>query len=156
MLIVLKLDMKIKEIMKKDPIIVKPDESLAAVSKKMAAEDRDVAVVEDGELVKGLVTASDIYYAMKSYVLGKDLLESTPMEIREVHVSELMKRPTAIEFMEACGLTGTHMCIVQEQDNTVADAMRVMAISGVDHILILGDNGIAGTLSANDLLKAFN
>jgi len=156
MLIALKLDMKVKEIMKKDPIIVKPDESLAAVSKKMATKNRDVIVVKEGELVKGLVTASDIYYAMRSYVLGKDLLESIPMEIRDVHISELMKAPTAIEFMEACGLTGTNMCIILGQDDTVVDAMRVMAISGVDHILILGDDGIVGTLSDNDLLKAFN
>ena len=41
------------------------------------------------------------------------------------------------------------------KDDTVADAMRVMAISGVDHILIIGEDGIAGTLSGNDLLKAF-
>jgi CBS domain-containing protein len=149
------LEMKVKKIMKKDPIIVKPEESLAAVSKKMAANDRDVVVVKEGELVKGLVTASDIYHAMRSYVLGKSMLESIPMEIRDVHVSELMNTPTAIEFMEACGLTGTNMCIILGQDDSVADAMRVMAISGVDHILIVGDDGIAGTLSDNDLLKAF-
>ena len=33
--------------------------------------------------------------------------------------------------------------------------MRVMAIGGVDHILIVGQKGIVGTLSDNDLLKAF-
>jgi predicted transcriptional regulator len=57
--------------------------------------------------------------------------------------------------MEACGLTGTNMCIVLGEEDTVADAMRVMAIGGVDHILIIGDDGISGTLSDNDLLKAF-
>ena len=147
--------MKIKKIMKKDPIIIEPNETLAEVSKKMAAKEKDVVVVREGELVKGLVTASDIYYAMKSYVLGKNMLESIPMEIRDIEISELMKAPMAIEFMEACGLTGTNMCIVLGEDDTVADAMRVMAISGVDHILIIGEDGIAGTLSDNDLLKAF-
>ncbi len=155
-MITLNLDMKVREIMKKDPIIVKPDESLATVSKKMAAKDRDVVVVKEGELVKGLVTASDIYYAMKSYVLGRNLLESIPMEIRDIRIDELMKTPSAMDFMQACGLTGKNMCIVLGQDDTIADAMRVMAISGLDHILILGDDGIAGTLSDNDLLKAFN
>ena len=149
------LDMKIQKIMKKDPIIVEPTETLADVSKKMAAKEKEVVVVKEGELVKGLVTASDIYYAMKSYVLGKNLLESIPMEIRDIEISELMKAPMAIEFMEACGLTGTNMCIVLGEDDTVADAMRVMAISGVDHILIVSEDGIAGTLSDNDLLKAF-
>ena len=66
-----------------------------------------------------------------------------------------MKAPLAMEFMEACGLTGTNMCIVLGEDDTVANAMRVMAIGGVDHILIIGEDGVSGTLSASDLLKAF-
>ena len=154
-MITLNLELVIKEIMKKDPLIVGPHETLANVSKQMAAKEKDVVVVKDGELVKGLVTASDIYYAMKSYVLGKNMLESIPIEIRDIEINELMKAPMAIEFMEACGLTGTNMCIVLGEEDTVADAMRVMAISGVDHILIIGEGEIAGTLSDNDLLKAF-
>ena len=149
------LDMKVKTIMNKDPLIVQPNETLADVSKRMAKGYKDVVVVKEDEIVKGLVTASDIYYAMKSYVLGKNMLESIPMEIRDIKIGELMKAPMAIEFMEACGLTGTNMCIVLGEEDTVADAMRVMAIGGVDHILIIGDDGVSGTLSDNDLLKAF-
>ena len=149
------LEMQVKEIMNGNPVIVSPNETLAEVSKKMAKHSKDVVVVREGELVKGLVTASDIYYAMKSYVLGKNMLESIPMEVRDIKISELMKAPMAIEFMEACGLTGTNMCIVLGEDDTVANAMRVMAIGGVDHILIIGDDGISGTLSDNDLLRAF-
>ncbi len=37
----------------------------------------------------------------------------------------------------------------------MADAIRVMAIAGLDHILIVGDEGVSGTLSDNDLLNAF-
>jgi CBS domain-containing protein len=155
MLIVMNLEMKIKDLMKKEPLIVDPDDHLAAVSKKMAAKGKDVVVVMKDGLVKGLVTAGDIFFAMKSYVLGKNLLESIPVEIRDMRVGELMKAPQAMEFMEACGLTGTNMCIVLGEEDTVADAMRVMAIGGVDHILIVGQKGIAGTLSDNDLLKAF-
>ncbi|MFH1178895.1 MAG: CBS domain-containing protein [Candidatus Bathyarchaeota archaeon] len=149
------LDMKVKNVMKKDPIIVDPNDSLADVSKKMAKKGKDVVVVQSDGVVKGLVTASDIYYAMKSYVLGKNMLESIPMEIRDLKIGELMKAPMAIEFMEACGLTGANMCIVLGEEDTAANAMRVMAISGVDHILIIGDDGVSGTLSDNDLLKVF-
>lgn len=77
------------------------------------------------------------------------------MEIRDVKISELMKAPQAIEFMEACGLTGTNVCIVLGEEDTAADAIRVMAMSGVDHILIVGDSGVSGTLSDNDLIKVF-
>ena len=147
--------MKIRELMKPDPMIIAPDESLADVSKKMAKKGKDVVVVEDDGLVKGLVTAGDIYFAMKSYVIGKNMMEEIPMEIRDVQISELMSAPHAMEFMEACGLTGTNMCIVLGEEDKAADAIRVMAVSGVDHILIIGDKGVSGTLSDNDLIKVF-
>ena len=149
------LEMKIKNLMKKNPLIVEPSENLAEVSKKMAAEGKDVVVVMEGGEVKGLVTAGDIFFAMKSYVLGKNMLEAIPIEIRDMRVGELMKTPNAMEFMEACGFTGANMCIVLGEEDRVADAIRVMAIGGVDHILIIGEGGVTGTLSDNDLLNAF-
>jgi|GEM_PF-1316403 CBS domain-containing protein len=149
------LEMKIKELMKPNPLMVAPGESLADVSRKMAKKGKDVVIVEDDGMVKGLVTAGDIYFAMKSYVIGKNMMEDIPMEIRDVKISELMKAPHAMEFMEACGLTGTNMCIVLGEEDKAADAMRVMAMAGVDHILIVGDNGVSGTLSDNDLIKVF-
>ena len=149
------LEMKIKSVMTKNPLIVSPSESLSEVSRKMAEADKEIVIIKEDDLVQGVVTASEIFFAVKSYVLGKDLLESIPMEIRDLKVGELMKAPMAHEFMEACGLTGTNMCIVLGEDDTVANAIRVMAISGIDHILIIGDNGVSGTLSDKDLLKAF-
>jgi CBS domain-containing protein len=120
----------------------------------MVDKGKDVVVVMDEDVVRGLVTAEDIFSAMKSYVLGKNMFEEVPMEVRDMKVAELMRKPSAMEFMEACGLTGTNMCIVLGEDDKAVDAIRVMAISGVDHILIIGDNGIAGTLSEADLIKA--
>jgi predicted transcriptional regulator len=149
------LEMKVKEIMQKNPIIIDSNESLADVSKKMASIGRDIAVVEENKIVQGFVTASEIFFAMKSYVLGKQMFESIPIEIRDMKIFYLMKTPLASEFMEACGLTGKNNCIVLREENSVADAIRVMAISGVEHILIVKNTGIAGTLSSKDLLKAF-
>ncbi len=146
--------MKIKELMKKKPLVVEPSESLAAVSRKMVDGGKDVVVVMDEDVVRGLVTAEDIFFAMKSYVLGKNMFEEMPMEVRDMKVMELMKAPPAMGFMQACGLTGTNMCIVLGEEDKAADAIRVMAIGGVDHILIVGDEGIAGTLSEGDLIKA--
>jgi len=146
--------MKIKDLMKKNPLVVNPSEDLATVSKKMVDKGKDVVVVMDEGVVRGLVTAEDIFFAMKSYVLGKNMFEEVPMEVRDMKIAELMRKPSTMQFMEACGLTGTNMCIVLGEDDKAADAIRVMAIGGVDHILIVGDNGIAGTLSEADLIKA--
>ena len=67
------LEMKVKEIMQKNPIIVGSSESLADVSKKMASSDKDIVVVKEDDVVQGFVTASEIFFAMKSYVLGTQI-----------------------------------------------------------------------------------
>ncbi len=148
------LEMKIKDLMKKDPLTVKPSENLASVSKKMVEKGKDVVVVMEEDVVRGLVTAEDVFFAMRSYVLGKNMLEEIPMEVRDMRVAELTRAPSAMEFMHACGLTGPNICIVLGEEDKAADAIRVMAIGGVDHILIVGDEGIVGTLSEADLIKA--
>ncbi len=150
------LEGKVGEYMKRDPLIAKPEASLREVASLMAGEGKDVVVVRgvDG-VVRGLVTASDLFGAMTSYVLGKDLLEQIPRDIRDVQVQEILRRTKTEEFMEACGLSGTQLCISLGEDDTVANAIRVMAIGGVDHILILGEGGVVGTLSDNDLVRVF-
>jgi CBS domain-containing protein len=153
-LINLNLEMKVRDLMKK-PLIVDPDENLAKVSKKMALRGKDVVIVMKDDAVKGLVTAEDIFFAMKSYVLGKNMLEQIPLDIRDMRISELMRAPVAKEFMQSCGLMSTNMCVVIGVDDVVANAIRVMAISGMDHILVVDEDGVAGTVSDVDLLKAF-
>jgi len=151
----LNLEGKIGEYMKREPLIVKPEASLREVASLMAGEGKDVVVVRDEDgLVRGLVTASDLFGAMTSYVLGKDLLEQIPRDIRDVQVQEILRRTKTEEFMEACGL-GTQLCISLGEEDTVANAIRVMAIGGVDHILVLGEGGVVGTLSDNDLVRVF-
>jgi CBS domain-containing protein len=150
------LEKSIKKFMKKEPLFVLPQETLGNVAQKMGAEKRDIAVVRDkkGE-VQGIVTSHDLFDAMRTFVLQKDMLEQIPGDVRELKVTSIMKGVYTKEFMEACGLTGTNVCITLGQDDTIANAVRVMAVAGIDHILISGQGGVVGTLSDDDLVKAF-
>jgi CBS domain-containing protein len=152
----LNIEAKIGDYFKRDPIIVAPETSLRDVARMMAEGDRDVVVVRDGEgVVQGLVTANDLFAAMVSSALGKDLLEQIPVDLRDVEVGKVMKRTRAEEFMEVCGLTGAQLCISLRPEDTVANAIRVMAMAGIDHILITSPEGVIGTLSDKDLVKVF-
>jgi CBS domain-containing protein len=146
----LNLEKPIKNYMKKKPLFVLPTETLGGVAEKMGAEKKD----PKGE-VKGIVTSHDLFDAMRTWILGKDTLEQIPGDIRELKVSNIMKGAYTKEFMEACGLTGTNVCISLGEEDTVANAVRVMAVAGIDHIIISGEGGIVGTLSDDDLVKAF-
>jgi CBS domain-containing protein len=153
---VLNLDKQIKKYMKKSPLFVSPTHTLGEVVDALGKEKRDIAVVKDkkGE-VQGLVTSHDLFDAMRTWVLQKDMLEQIPREVRELKVANIMKGAYTKEFMEACGLTGTNVCITLGEDDTIANAIRVMAVTGLDHILISGVGGVVGTLSDDDLIKAF-
>ena len=150
------LDKQIKKYMKKNPLFVSPTDSLGEVADAMGNEKKDIAVVKDkkGE-VQGIVTSHDLFDAMRTWVLQKDMLEQIPSEIRELRVTSIMKGAYTREFMEACGLMGTNVCITLGEEDTLANAIRVMAVTGLDHILISGEGGVVGTLSDDDLIKAF-
>ena len=142
--------------MKIDPVYVTVLDSLGDVARKMAESKKDMAIVRNdkGE-IQGLVTSHDLFEAIRTYVLGKQMLEQIPRDIRELKVTSIMKGAYPKEFMEACGLTGTNVCITLWEDEPVYNAIRTMAISGIDHILITGEKGIVGTLSDDDLVKVF-
>jgi predicted transcriptional regulator len=148
------LDKTIKKYMKKTPLFISPSETLGEVAEAMGKEKRDIAVVKEKGIVQGIVTSHDLFDAMRTWVLQKDMLEQIPSEIRELKVSNVMKGAYTKEFMEACGLSGTNVCITLGEDDTIANAIRVMAVTGLDHILISGEGGVVGTLSDDDLVKA--
>ena len=151
------LEKKIREYMKADPLIVDPAATLKGVASQMANKGKDVAVVQDTDgIVIGLVTAGDLFGALRNYILGRDLLEQMPPDVRDITVQDVLGGTRTKQFMEACGLTGTDLCISLWEDDTIANAIRLMAVGGVDHILVLGTGGVVGTVSDNDLIKAFN
>lgn len=148
------LDKPVKKFMKTNPLMISLDQTLGEVAVSMAKAGRDVAVVVEGSQVMGLVTSHDVFDALKTYVLGTLLHEQTAPDLRGMRVETIVKQKYTKEFMEACGLTGTTTCLTLGEDAPIANAVRVMAFSGIDHILIMGEKGVVGTLSDDDLIKA--
>lgn len=148
------LDKPVKKFMKTSPLRIPPNQTLGEVSASMAKTGRDVAIVVEGSQVRGLVTSHDIFDALKTNVLGTLLHEQTAADLQGMRVETIVKQTYTKEFMEACGLTGTNACLTLDEDAPIANAVRVMAFSGIDHILIMGEKGVVGTLSDDDLIKA--
>jgi len=150
------LENSIKKLVKKNPLFVTSSTTLGEVAEAMGKQGKDIAVVRDNrDEVLGLVTSHDLFDALRTWVLQKDALEQLPGDIRQLKVRNVMKGTYTKEFMEACGLTGTNVCIALGEDDTIVNAIRVMATTGLDHVLINGEGGVVGTLSDDDLVKAF-
>ncbi len=148
------LDKPIKKFMKKDPLFISPTDTLGEIADAMSKGRKDIAVVREKGEVLGLVTSHDLFDALRTWVLQKDMLEQIPGDVREMKVTSILKGAYTKEFMEACGLKGTNVCITLGEDDDLTNAIRVMSVTGLDHILINGESGIVGTLSDDDLVKA--
>jgi len=150
-----KLQETIDKYMKTDLVIVSPASTLAQAAKGMAEKDTDIAVVKSGKDIMGVITDSDIFHSMKSYVF-KDVLENLPKDVSKVKVEEIMQGTLSKEFMSVCQLTGLKPCLMLGEDETIEVAIKTMGASEAHHLLVIGSDGsLTGTLSAHDLLKSF-
>jgi len=150
------LEEKISKYMKRNPVYVRSGSTLREVASVMAKMGTDVALVRSGkEDIMGMITAQELFDALRSYVLGKDILENIPLDLRDIQVDTLMREKRALEFMNVCSLAGAQVCISVGENESIANAVRVLSIAGISHLLVIGEKGVTGTLCAEDLLKAF-
>jgi CBS domain-containing protein len=142
----------IKQHMKKDIVYATEDERLAEVIFKMSNAETDIAVVKFKDEIVGVITETDIYFA-----LVKEVLSEITQVIEDAHVIDIMRGPRAKEVMASCDPLGWHPCIDTFEDDTMENAIRIMQRSGLHHLLVLDKkNKLVGTLSSHDIVKSFS
>lgn len=150
-----KLQETVSKYMSHKLVVVSPESTLAQVAKFMAEKDTDVVVVKSGKEILGILTDSDIFHSMKSYVF-RDILDDLPKDASKVKVQEIMNGTLSKDFMSVCQLTGLKPCLMIGEEDTVENAIKTMGATESHHLLVIGSDGLlAGTLSARDLLKSF-
>jgi CBS domain-containing protein len=142
----------IKQHMKRDIVYTTEDERLADVIFKMSNAETDIAVVQFKDNIVGVITETDIYFALVKEVFGK-----ISRVIENLHVIDIMRGPHAKEVMASCDPLGWHPCIDTFEDDTMENAIRIMQRSGLHHLLVLDKkNKLVGTLSSHDIIKSFS
>jgi len=126
---------EIRNFVRSDAPAVTPETSLKKTLEKMVEKKFTAALVKDGEQILGIVTDTDIIANVAS---GRD-----------------MEKVKAKEFMSSCELLGTNPCLQLCEDETVENAMKVMAVGNIHHLLVWDTEGRPrGILSSSDLIKA--
>jgi CBS domain-containing protein len=142
----------IKQHMKRDIVYTTEDERLADVIFKMSNAETDIAVVQFKDNIVGVITETDIYFALVKEVFGE-----ISRVIEDLHVIDIMRGPHAKEVMASCDPLGWHSCIDTFEDDTMENAIRIMQRSGLHHLLVLDKkNKLVGTLSSHDIIKSFS
>ncbi len=127
--------MKVKDIMRKDYVVVDCNATLQDVLNKMVENNTTFAVVKRGNIICGVITDREIFSAIAS---KKDL--------SKIKVEE---------FMNACQLIGINPCAQVSEEDSIEDAIKVMLLNGVDTLLVYGPTGLSGIVSSRDILKAY-
>jgi len=148
----------IKQHMKKDIVYTTEDERLADVVFKMSNAEADIAIVKSKNDIVGVITETDVYYALVKEVLPENANgEKKLRTFDDMKVIDLMQGPPAKNVMTSCESLGWHPCVDTFEDDTIENAIRIMQRSGLHHLLVLDKkNNLVGTLSSHDIIKSFS
>ena len=126
--------MNVKDCMTMDIATVSTDATFREVKEMMVEKDVSAVLVEAGDAIVGLVTDTDI---LAHAAAGKNL-DSLKVG----------------KYMTVCEVGGINPCLQVFEDSPVEDAIKIMAISGVNHLLVWGKGGhVCGVISSKDVLK---
>jgi CBS domain-containing protein len=143
--------MKIKEIMTKEVVSVKPtDSALEALGLLFKREISGLPVIDEQARLVGMFTEKDILeHILPSYIgnVGKFIYEENPKSTRKkfgvlntVKVSQIMRKQV----------------VSVTEDTTLCEAARIMLTQKTRRLPVLDKNGkVAGIVARGDVLKAF-
>ncbi len=142
----------IKLHMNRNIVYTTENEQLVEVLLRMSNAGVDLAVVRSNETIIGVITETDIFYAL----VNKVFPESSQVT-EDIHVRDVLKGPSAKQAMTSCEAHGWHPCVDTYEEDTIENAIRIMQRSGLHHLLVLDKNNkLVGTLSSHDVIKSFS
>ena len=142
---------QIKQHMNPEIVYTKEDERLTDVIFRMSDKKTDLAVVKTNDTIIGVITESDIFYALVKKVFAQE-----PQTKKNILVHDIVQEPSAKQVMTSCETHGWHPCIDTFEDDSIENAIRIMQRSGLHHLLVFDKNNkLVGTLSSHDIIKSF-
>lgn len=144
--------------MKGDIVYTTEDERLANILFKMSNVETDIAVVKLKNDILGVITETDIYFALVKTVLPEiQEIEKKLIPFDDMKALDIMRGPQAKNMMSSCESLGWHPCVDIYEDDSLENAIRIMQRSGLHHLLVLDkNNNLVGTLSSHDIIKSFS
>jgi CBS domain-containing protein len=142
----------IKQHMNRNIVYTSEDERLADVLFKMSNAESDIAVVRSNEIIVGVITETDVFYALVKEVF------SEPSRIKkDTIVLDVLRGPSMKQVMASCEAHGWHPCVDAYEDDSMENAVRIMQRSGLHHLLVFDKNNtLVGTLSSREIIKSFS
>ncbi|HYN44805.1 MAG TPA: CBS domain-containing protein [Candidatus Limnocylindrales bacterium] len=153
--------MKIKDVMNKDVIICKPDDTLGNLADLLKKNHiSGLPVVDKGKVV-GLVSETDLLKLFKIPEISNELWLPSPFEIIEIPIRNLVKIEETKKAFENIKLqpvkdimTKTIHAISPQDD--LEDASKMMVRYNVNRLPVIDNGKLVGIVARRDILKGLS
>lgn len=144
--------MKVKEIMTRDVVSIKPDENARdALLLLFKMQISGLPVIDANGKLVGMFTEKEVLsYALPSYIekVGRFIYEEDPKSSR-------------IKFKELCNMKVEKLMrkevVTTTEDTTICEAARIMLTQKARRLPVLDKAGnVVGVLARNDILRALS
>ncbi|MDO9098690.1 MAG: CBS domain-containing protein [Candidatus Methanoperedens sp.] len=153
--------MKIKEVMNKDVITCKPDDSLSHLSKLFRENHiSGLPVVEKGKVV-GLVSETDLIKLFKTPEFSNELWLPSPLEIIEIPIRNLVRFEETKKALENLKLLPVRDIMAKtvysiSPDDSLEDASSAMVKHKVNRLPVIENGRLVGIVARSDIIKGLS
>lgn len=157
--------MFVKDVMVKEVVILKPDETVREASKKFAENNISGApVVNDKKNVVGILSEADILKMLEAhYTRGGVVFLPTPFDLIEIPFMEAVREAEiykgAKDMLKDIGTTlvldvmKTHVVTIKA-DSSIEDAAGLMVSKKVNRLPVVENNKLVGIITRGDIIMA--
>ena len=157
--------MLVKDVMVKDVITLKPEDTVRQASKKFAENNISGApVVNNEKNVVGILSEADILKMLEThYTKGGVVFLPTPFDLIEIPFMEVVREVEvykgAKDMLKDIGSTLVSdgmkkRVITVKPDKSVEDAAGLMVSKKVNRLPVVENNELVGIITRGDIIKA--
>jgi CBS domain-containing protein len=145
--------MLVKNIMTKDVITVRPEESVEKVT-QMLVENKisGIPVVDENNYVLGIVSEKDLMIRASEWKVPfyLTLFDSIIFLENPIRFNNNLKKYTALQVKDAM----TTKVIVVEEDAPVSEVVEIMQKHKINRVPVVKHGRLIGIVTRNDILKS--
>jgi len=151
-------EMKIRDIMTRDPITVAADAKVREAARLLRKYRIGGLPVMEGSRVEGIVTETDVLSLLDTGDLSEDLWLPSPLEIIEVPIREFInwektkKALTRIGDVEVRKVMSSPVIAIDE-DSDIEDAASLMLREGIARLPVLRGDTLIGIVTRADIVR---
>lgn len=153
--------MKIRDVMSKDVITCKPDDTLSHIA-RLFKENRisGMPVVEKGKVV-GLVSETDLLELFKTPEFSNELWLPSPFEIIEIPIRNLVRLEETKKALENMKLRPVKEIMTSPvhsiiPDDSLEEASRLMVKYKVNRLPVIENGELVGIVARSDIIKGLS